>query len=97
MNLDPSIPKEFDNDIWGGRTGAIPNNFALHGLRSHVLLAACSENELAYEHEGRGQFTDAVLSTLNACAVNDLTYADVIERIRLPKYAFADALDGWYH
>ncbi|KAH0832379.1 hypothetical protein J3R83DRAFT_13411 [Lanmaoa asiatica] len=58
---------------------------AYHGLQSHVLLAACGEKELAYEHEGRGLFTTALLETLKNCAIDDLTYSAVLERIHLNK------------
>ena len=68
------------------RAGKFPGEFAFHGLRSHVLLAACGEKERAYEHEGRGQFTSALLEVLESCALNDVTYTDVLERVNLEKY-----------
>lgn len=86
MVLQHSIPEDLDNDIWGGRAGKIPHGLAYYGLRSHVLLAACGEKELAYEHDGRGQFTTALLSTLKDCAASDLTYTEVLKRIHLTKY-----------
>lgn len=90
MILDHSIPEDLDNEIWGGRAGIIPHGLAYHGLRSHVLLAACGEKELAYEYEGRGQFTTALLTTLKTSAVNDLTYTEVLKRMHLPKYEHFD-------
>ncbi|KAG6371110.1 hypothetical protein JVT61DRAFT_10652 [Boletus reticuloceps] len=75
-----------DDYIWGSRQGKIAYGFAYHGLRSHVLLAACGETELAYEHKGRGQFTSALLATLKSCAVNDLTYAGLLDQIQLRRY-----------
>lgn len=86
VHLDSIIPADLDRDIWGGRAGKISPGFAHHGLRSHVLLAACGEKELAYEYEGRGQFTTALLETLKSCAIDDITYTEILERIHLNKY-----------
>ncbi|KAG9310082.1 hypothetical protein JVU11DRAFT_9691 [Chiua virens] len=83
LGSDPMIPVELDHDIWTGRAGKISSGFAYHGLRSHVLLAACGEGELAYEYKGRGQFTAALLEILKNCALDDVTYVDVLEGIHL--------------
>ncbi|KAF8436543.1 caspase domain-containing protein [Boletus edulis BED1] len=83
VDLHCNIPETLDDYIWGSRHGKMAHGFAYHGLRSHVLLAACGETELAYEHGGRGLFTSALLATLKSCAVNDLTYAGLLDRIQL--------------
>ena len=63
-----------------------------YGIQSHVLLAACREDEFAWEHPRlkRGQFTIALLEMLENCAVNKLniTYAEVIEKTRLKRYEY---------
>lgn len=85
MELDLVIPDDLDRDIWRGRADEIPAGFSHHGLRSHVLLAACRETEIAYERDRQGQFTSALLRTLKGWDTS-LTYAQILERIRLDKY-----------
>ncbi|KAI9567999.1 caspase domain-containing protein [Boletus coccyginus] len=85
VELDHTIPDKLDQDIWRARSGKINPGFASHGLQSHVLLAACGENELAYEYDGHGQFTTALLETLKTWAIDDLTYNEVLEHIHLSK------------
>ncbi|KAF8436542.1 caspase domain-containing protein [Boletus edulis BED1] len=81
------IPGNLDRTIWSGRLAQISPGFAHHGLRSHVLLAACGEQESAYEYERRGQFTSALVKTLRMFAINnsDLTYTEALQRIHLVK------------
>jgi hypothetical protein len=79
-----------------------PNGFAVHGMKSHVLLAACSANEFAREgtHNGhalggqstldnpqealpvRGRFTTALLELFENVPLNQITYAEVLTKIR---------------
>ncbi|KAF8553761.1 hypothetical protein OG21DRAFT_1197024 [Imleria badia] len=83
VKLDYTIPDDLDQDIWGDRAGKIHPKFAYHGLQSHVLLAACGEDGCAYEYEGRGRFTAAILETLKNCAIDNITYTEVLEHIHL--------------
>ncbi|KAG9102293.1 hypothetical protein FS749_009633 [Ceratobasidium sp. UAMH 11750] len=46
------------------RASVVLTGFAHRGLRSHILLAACMASEVAWEREGRGAFTSAILSIL---------------------------------
>ncbi|KAF8880205.1 caspase domain-containing protein, partial [Gymnopilus junonius] len=55
--------------------------FAKSGLESHVLLAACSEDQTAKEKNGRGLFTVALLSTLQRLGPSTCTYADLIQSL----------------
>jgi hypothetical protein len=51
----------------------------LHGgIRSHVLLAACGEEQSALEKAGSGVFTTALLSLWKTCGIEDHTYAEII-------------------
>ncbi|KAJ1301206.1 hypothetical protein OPQ81_003616 [Rhizoctonia solani] len=50
---------------------------------SHVLLAACGSREKAWEQDQQGQFTTALLATLKARGVENLTYHNLI--VSLPK------------
>ncbi|KAI0316305.1 caspase domain-containing protein [Amylostereum chailletii] len=56
--------------------------FATHGLRSHVFLAACRSGETAHEsHEG-GDFTVALLRTLqNLGPSEQLSYKALVQRL----------------
>ncbi|KAF8436545.1 hypothetical protein L210DRAFT_3548334 [Boletus edulis BED1] len=84
VDLHFNIPETLDDYIWGSRDVSIASNFAYHGLRSHVLLAACREKASAYEHKGRG-FTSAHLAALGSCPAKGLTptYAELLQWILL--------------
>jgi hypothetical protein len=56
----------------------VHSGFAHKGLRSHVLLAACRSQELAYERTSRGVFTVALLETLVNIGIGKLTYATLL-------------------
>ncbi|KAG6371107.1 hypothetical protein JVT61DRAFT_10648 [Boletus reticuloceps] len=85
IDLHFNIPETLDDDIWGSRAMSVASGFAYHGLQSHVLLAACRETELAYEHKGHGLFTSALLAALRSCDASGLapTYAELLKRILL--------------
>jgi hypothetical protein len=59
--------------------------FAMKGMKSHVLLAACSANESALEDkktpEAHGRFTTALLRLLKEVSPDQMTYADVLSKI----------------
>ncbi len=67
------------------RSSTIPAGFprypSLPGSRSFVLLAACSSSEVAWEDEGRGRFTKALLQTLQSSEGLDLTYSELMKRL----------------
>lgn len=70
------------------RSTSIPTKFLQTNLRSHVLLAACGSDELAYENTKirRGAFTTALMQTLIAAGVDKLTYMGLMDRLpTLPK------------
>ena len=50
------------------------------GTRSHVLLAACRQDQSSFEEKGRGRFTNALLEILKRDGT-DITYEDVINRL----------------
>ncbi|KAK7460550.1 hypothetical protein VKT23_009270 [Stygiomarasmius scandens] len=53
------------------------------GLASHVLLAACSRDEVAYEEDGRGRFTRELTKFLRdrQNPTHAITYEDVVKRL----------------
>ncbi|VDC07260.1 unnamed protein product [Peniophora sp. CBMAI 1063] len=79
------IPPTLDQTIWdnfdGDRAVDIAPGFATSGCRSHVLLAACRESETAFEENGHGVFTRALLSTLRSVATDSITYRELVQRL----------------
>ena len=59
------------------------------GLRSHVLLSACGSSGQAWESNGRGVFTVALLELLKDSRIDKLRYCDIIMRMYIdPKYVY---------
>ncbi|KAG9128408.1 hypothetical protein FRC07_013748 [Ceratobasidium sp. 392] len=63
------------------RHAVVAKGFANQELRSHVLLAACGSEELAYESDGLGDFTVGLLKTLKQYGADKTTYKGCIERL----------------
>ena len=77
----PPIPPDVDNNIPAiARGSVVSKDFAFSGLRSHVLLAACASNESAYETNGRGDFTTALLKLLMTHGADKITYTGCIQK-----------------
>ena len=72
-----SVPSNFklqenlDRDIWS----LSPSS---GGLRSHVLLSACSSSGQAWESNGRGVFTAALLDLLEVSQTDRLRYCNIV-------------------
>ncbi|QRV92056.1 ICE-like protease (caspase) p20 domain protein [Ceratobasidium sp. AG-Ba] len=82
----PPLSSNVDEAILGqtsalGRSSAIPTGFAHRALRSHVLLAACGSNEVAWERDGKGEFTNALLSVLRGSDLAKLTYKELMDSL----------------
>jgi hypothetical protein len=45
---------------------------------SHVLLSACGSHGKAWEENGRGAFTDALIDTMRKYGVDKITYQNLI-------------------
>ncbi|KAI0030583.1 hypothetical protein K488DRAFT_72058 [Vararia minispora EC-137] len=62
-----------------GLRGVSNDGKFLHaGLSSHVLLAACGEEEEARERDGKGLFTHELIACLRQKGVDAFTYSDLI-------------------
>ena len=86
------------------RSTPAPSNFKLHdsldkeilsifpsngSLQSHVLLSACSSSGPAWESDGRGVFTVALLELLKDSQTDKLRYCDIIMRMNIgPKCVY---------
>jgi hypothetical protein len=90
VKLEDDVAPDLDREIWheaGSRGTSIGPGFVHSGLRSHVLLAACSARELAMEENKRGVFTKTLLETLRTIGADKVTYKDVLNRIKtLPAF-----------
>ncbi|PBL03172.1 hypothetical protein ARMGADRAFT_1069725 [Armillaria gallica] len=53
---------------------------------SHVLLAACDRRQSAWEVDGHGIFTRALLKIMGKNAINELTYRSLIHRLVMPPF-----------
>ncbi|KZS99633.1 uncharacterized protein LAESUDRAFT_718559 [Laetiporus sulphureus 93-53] len=86
-SVSSTIPLHLDEGIWAdgedssNRGTEFVAGFANAGLRSHVLISACSSREVAMEENGRGIFTSALLEILSAFGVDQLTYSEIPQRI----------------
>ena len=83
--MPKDVPSDLDRDIWSGPKGkpkpgvAIAPGFQYHGLRSHMLLSACGAKELAYEYQGMGVFTAALLKVLVGAVTREITYTTLLQ------------------
>ena len=78
INLDQHII-DFETSEGLGRGTKFHAGFAHKGLMSHVLLAACHSDELAFERTSGGLFTDALLKTLKHIGFDKLTYTTLLD------------------
>ncbi|KAI0026850.1 caspase domain-containing protein, partial [Vararia minispora EC-137] len=79
--LAPEYQEEFERmprDDDEMRSIATSGRFLNASMRSHILLAACGENQLALEKKGSGVFTTALLTHFKARGIDSYTYAQII-------------------
>ncbi|KAF9003838.1 hypothetical protein BDZ89DRAFT_1169378 [Hymenopellis radicata] len=92
----PPISGSFDVDLFssfpsgsgpGSRSLEISTEFKGMANESHILLAACSSHEYAYEGAFglAGNFTTALLKVLRAHSVQKLTYRSLWDRLVMPQ------------
>ena len=90
MKEDYRVPSDLDGDIVGNTSkeyrGKNTKSFFGSSSKSHVLLSACREGEIAYERDGRGQFTRALLQTLRDTPTHKITYRELLKRITVQEY-----------
>lgn len=97
--IQHTISASYQQELWGDEreepvedSRGIPYTtaFANSGLQSHVLLAACSPEQSAYEDCGtrEGRFTSAFLNVLEVAGTDTMTYSELIRRLdKLPSCA----------
>ncbi|KDR74095.1 hypothetical protein GALMADRAFT_250859 [Galerina marginata CBS 339.88] len=82
IEIEPSShdSESLDQDIWdvGSRAASIAPGFLHSGLRSHVLIAACSSSEFSVESTEHGNFSSAFLKLLRSVPPDKLRYRDIL-------------------
>jgi len=66
-------------------TRGIPQDdgFIRSHMTSHILLAACAEDEQAYERDGQGLFTGELIRLLREYGTTSYTYEGLIQDIKI--------------
>ncbi|KAJ7193458.1 caspase domain-containing protein [Mycena pura] len=83
-SLSPPIPPDLDSHLWtGGTEIAICYRIWSPSTATHVLLAACREDETAQEvvlkdNSCRGRFTERLITLLRRLPLEHTTYADLV-------------------
>ena len=81
--------RDTDRNIWDSRSrGARPHDGHSHrGLKSHILISACSSFEEAVEDEGHGRLSMALLKLLHKVSPDELRNCDILANIEpIPQF-----------
>ena len=83
------LPEHLDKDIWTwglsrAATIAVPTGIMYRTMASHVLLAACRQDELAWEISStdqitRGAFTACLVKQLYQEDLSSITYSTLLD------------------
>ena len=92
---DSRLPEDLDKDIWEwsptrAEKPGVRTDFFNKNMSSHVLLAACREDELAWERSfgdntPRGAFTHCLITQMYKEDLYQLTYSTLLNRLPLLK------------
>ncbi|KAK0433785.1 hypothetical protein EV421DRAFT_1373839 [Armillaria borealis] len=82
----PKLSLSCDQQIYSGPGKKLVPEFGSSLLSSHVLLTACSPLQFAYESQGGGLFTRALLKVMKERPIGNLTYKSLIRRLDMPGY-----------
>jgi len=77
-----SLPDGVDTAYFKMLHETVPPTFPNQHLFSHVLLAACGADEFAAEVHNKGKFTTTLLDALDEPGVDELTYAQFMNRLK---------------
>jgi hypothetical protein len=83
IQIDHALPDNVDQDIFKRNKAWSKSAYRPRqtlGTASHVLLAACGASESAFEDDGRGAFTRALLDVMKL-GCRKLTYSEIIQKI----------------
>ncbi|KAJ7476186.1 caspase domain-containing protein [Mycena latifolia] len=83
-SLSPHVPLDLDSHLWRGKTATVQAHSMWEaGASSHVLLAACREDETAREirytdKSIHGRFTETLIFQLRRVTLEATTYAELL-------------------
>lgn len=78
-NIDADIlSSKFNHKIQGSGDSRHPEPLLYTDQSSHIHFAACGSDEKAWEEEGRGAFTVALLKTIRASGIDKITYRNLM-------------------
>ncbi len=80
----PKLSPECDQSIYSRSSKKLVPKFGSSLLDSHVLLTACSPLQFAYESQGKGIFTYALLKTIKEWPLHNLSYKSLIHHLDMP-------------
>ncbi len=87
------ISPECDSDIHSRKettrkSDEAPNGSGFSGSLwdSHILLAACSRHESAWEVQSAGVFTKELLRVMRGRSLTELTYRSLMDNLNMPKW-----------
>ncbi|KAJ7148500.1 caspase domain-containing protein [Mycena crocata] len=87
-SFSSEVPLELDSHLWEGRTEQSAQSYRLwsSSATSHVLMAACREDETAREimyadQSIHGRFTESLITWLRRVVLKNTTYAELLNRL----------------
>ncbi|KAK0223601.1 peptidase C14, caspase domain-containing protein [Armillaria fumosa] len=80
----PQISPKCDSTITSRRSRGISSGFSGSSWDSHIVLATCSRHQFAWEEDGRGIFTRALLKVMRRTSPRGLTYKSLMHRLVMP-------------
>ncbi|KAK0194157.1 caspase domain-containing protein [Armillaria mellea] len=82
----PQISPKCDSAIFSRRSRGIISSFSSSSWDSHIVLAACSRHQPAWEEDGQGIFTRALLKVMRRTPSRGLTYKSLMHRLVMPPF-----------
>lgn len=85
ISAKTTLHSHIDEDILRSSTASPGGHpVAHHGIMSsHVLVSACGASEKAFEDNGKGVFTEALLAAMPDLMEKKLTYYQLLEKMSL--------------
>ncbi|KAJ7926155.1 caspase domain-containing protein [Mycena leptocephala] len=81
-----AIPADSDSELIHAGSSTLPPGFRNRFMESHVLLAACRDDQIATEilinNIWRGRFTESLVYALRNITLEKTTYLDLMEFVR---------------
>ncbi|PBK76068.1 hypothetical protein ARMSODRAFT_950445 [Armillaria solidipes] len=82
----PQISPKCDSTISSRRSRGITSGFSGSSWDSHIVLAACSRHQSAWEEDGQGIFTRALLKVMRRTPSRGITYKSLMHRLVMPPF-----------